>query len=104
VSAATPLDVLKNNSFKNSALTHQAGLARLLLCPQRGKSPAASSNFFQETIMNTRISTKLTALAIALMMNGFIIGGVAYLFDAQTQQHLSVISFAKQLAAFQWLI
>jgi hypothetical protein len=54
--------------------------------------------------MNTRMSTKLTALAIALMMNGFIIGGVAYLFDAQTQQHLSVISFAKQLAAFQWLI
>jgi hypothetical protein len=59
---------------------------------------------FQETIMYTRISSKLAALAIALMMNGFIIGGVAYLFDAQTQQNLSVISFAKQLAAFQWLI
>jgi hypothetical protein len=58
----------------------------------------------QETIMNTRISAKLAALAIALMMNGFIIGGVAYLFDAQTQRHLSVISFAKQLATFQWLI
>jgi hypothetical protein len=54
--------------------------------------------------MNTRISSKLAALAIALTMNGFIIGGVAYLFDAQKQQHLSVISFAKQLAAFQWLI
>jgi hypothetical protein len=54
--------------------------------------------------MNTRISSKLAALAIALTMNGFIIGGVACLFDAQTQQHLSVISFAKQLAAFQWLI
>jgi hypothetical protein len=54
--------------------------------------------------MNTRISSKLAALAIALTMNGFIIGGVAYLFDIQTQQHLSVISFAKQLAAFQWLI
>jgi hypothetical protein len=54
--------------------------------------------------MNTRISAKLAALAIALMMNGFIIGGVAYLFDAQTQQHLSVISFAKQLATLQWLI
>jgi hypothetical protein len=54
--------------------------------------------------MTTRISSKLAALAIALTMNGFIIGGVAYLFDVQTQQHLSVISFAKQLAAFQWLI
>jgi hypothetical protein len=54
--------------------------------------------------MNTRISSKLAALAIALMMNGFIIGGVAVLFDVQTQQHFSVISLAKQLAAFQWLI
>ena len=54
--------------------------------------------------MNTRISAKLTALAIALMMNSVIIGGVAYLFDAQTQQHLSVFTFAKQMAAFQWVI
>lgn len=54
--------------------------------------------------MKTSISSKFAALAIALMMNGFIIGGVAYLFDMQMQQHLSVISFAKQLAAFQWLI
>jgi hypothetical protein len=54
--------------------------------------------------MKTRISSKLAALAIALMMNGFILGGVAYLFDLQTQQHMSVISFAKQLATLQWLI
>jgi len=54
--------------------------------------------------MNTRISSKLAALAVALMMNSVIIGGVAYLFDAQTQEHSSVISFAKRLAAFQWLI
>jgi len=58
----------------------------------------------QETIMNTRISSKLAAFAIALMMNSFIIGGVAYLFDAQTQQHSSLLSLAKQIAAFQWLI
>lgn len=54
--------------------------------------------------MTTRISAKLAALAIALMMNSMIIGGVAYLFDAQSQPHLSVSSFAKQLAQFQWLI
>jgi hypothetical protein len=54
--------------------------------------------------MNTRISTKLAAIALALTMNGLIIGGVAYLFDVQVHQHLSVMSFAKQLAAFQWLI
>jgi len=53
--------------------------------------------------MDTRISSKLAALAIALMMNSVIIGGVAYLFDAQTQQHLSVV-FAKQMATFQWVI
>ncbi|HEY2780818.1 MAG TPA: hypothetical protein VGI90_08580 [Steroidobacteraceae bacterium] len=54
--------------------------------------------------MNTRISAKLAALATALMMNSLLIGGVAFLFDAQTPQHLTVISFAKQLAHFQWLI
>jgi hypothetical protein len=54
--------------------------------------------------MNNRISAKLAALAIALMMNTLIIGGVAYLFDAQTQQHPTVLSFAKQLAQFQWVI
>jgi hypothetical protein len=54
--------------------------------------------------MNTRISSKLTALAIALMMNTVIIGAVAYLFDAQTYPHSTVISFAKQIAAYQWLI
>jgi flagellar biosynthesis protein FliQ len=54
--------------------------------------------------MNTKISAKLAALAIALMMNGLIIGAVACLFDAQTQPHLTVLSFAKQLAQFQWVI
>jgi hypothetical protein len=29
------------------------------------------------------------------MMNGFIIGGVAYLFDAQTQQHSPLLSLAR---------
>jgi hypothetical protein len=54
--------------------------------------------------MNTRISTKLAALAIALMMNGLILGGVAYLFDVQTQQPLSLPALVKQIAAFQGLI
>jgi hypothetical protein len=54
--------------------------------------------------MNTRITSKLAALAIALMMNSLIIGGVAYLFDIQTQQHLSLLALVKQIAAFQGLI
>ena len=54
--------------------------------------------------MNTRLSSKLAALAVALMMNSLIIGGVGYLFDAQTQPHPSVLTFAKQMAAFRWVI
>jgi hypothetical protein len=42
--------------------------------------------------MNTQISSKLAALAVALMMNSLIIGGVAYLFNGQMQQHTTVIS------------
>jgi hypothetical protein len=36
--------------------------------------------------MSTQISSKLAALAIALMMNSLIIGAVAYLFNGQIQQ------------------
>jgi hypothetical protein len=42
--------------------------------------------------MNTQISTKLAAFAIALMMNSLIIGGVTYLFDGQIRQHSNSIS------------
>jgi hypothetical protein len=33
--------------------------------------------------MNTRITQQLAALGMALLMNGVIAGGVAYLFSAQ---------------------
>ena len=42
--------------------------------------------------MNTQISTKLAALAVALMMNSLLIGGVAYLFNGQVHQHAAVTS------------
>jgi uncharacterized protein HemX len=42
--------------------------------------------------MNTQISSKLAALAVALMMNSLIIGGVSYLFTGQIQQHESTAS------------
>jgi hypothetical protein len=54
--------------------------------------------------MNTRISSKLAALAIALMMNSIIFGGVAVLFNTQTSGHGSLISLAMQIAKFQRLI
>ena len=48
--------------------------------------------------MNTQISTKLAALAIALMMNSFLIGGVAYLFNGTLHQHTAVVSLAHAAA------
>lgn len=44
--------------------------------------------------MNTQISTKLAALAVALMMSSLIIGGVAYLFNSQTHPHTVLVSVA----------
>ena len=44
--------------------------------------------------MNTQISTKLAALAAALMMNSLLIGGVAYLFNGAVHQHTAIISLA----------
>jgi hypothetical protein len=48
----------------------------------------------KETIMNTSISTKLAALGLALMVNSVIMGGMAYLFNAQLQQPAAVYSLA----------
>ena len=48
----------------------------------------------QEPIMNTKISTKIAALGMALMMNGFILAGIAYLFDVQVLQHARVVAMA----------
>jgi hypothetical protein len=45
--------------------------------------------------MNTQISSKFAALAVALMMNGLIIGGVAYLFTGQMPQHSALLSIAQ---------
>ena len=36
--------------------------------------------------MTTQLSTKLAALAVALMVNGLMLGGVAYLFSPQLHQ------------------
>jgi hypothetical protein len=40
--------------------------------------------------MTTQLSTKLAALAVALMVNGMMIGGVAYLFSAQLHHPIAV--------------
>ena len=53
--------------------------------------------------MNT-LSSKLSAFAAALVMNSLIMGAVGYLFEIQSHPHMSVISFARQIVAHQWLI
>jgi hypothetical protein len=45
--------------------------------------------------MNTQISSKLAALAVALMMNSLIIGGVACLFNCQIQHNAAGVSLAR---------
>jgi hypothetical protein len=52
----------------------------------------------QETIMNTSISTKLAALALALMFNSVIMGGIAYLFNAQLQAPTALTALASNVA------
>jgi hypothetical protein len=48
--------------------------------------------------MTTQISTKLAALAVALMMNSLIIGGVAYAFNSQLHQHAAAASLVQTAA------
>ncbi len=42
--------------------------------------------------MNTTISTKLAALALALMMNTLLLGSVAYIFNVQLQQGIASVA------------
>ena len=56
----------------------------------------------QETHMTTQISTKLAALAAALMMNSLLIVGVAYVFTGPMhQQPTTVIALAHTAVSTQ---
>ena len=48
--------------------------------------------------MNTSISTKLAAIALALMANTVIMGGVAYLFNARLGAPTAVTSVASTVS------
>jgi hypothetical protein len=52
--------------------------------------------------MNT-LTSKLTAFATALGMNGLIFGALGYLFALQAQPNMSAIAFAKAVVTHQWL-
>jgi hypothetical protein len=49
------------------------------------------------------LSSKLTAFAAALAMNGLILGALGYLFALQSHPNMSTIAFAKAVVAHQWL-
>jgi hypothetical protein len=52
--------------------------------------------------LNT-ISSKLTAFAAALAMNGLVLGALGYLFALQADPNMSAIAFAKAVVAHQGL-
>jgi len=49
------------------------------------------------------LSSKLTAFAAALAMNGLVLGALGYLFMLQSQPNMSAISFAKAVVAHHGL-
>ena len=51
--------------------------------------------------LNT-VSSKLTAFAAALVMNGLIMGAVGFLFELQS--HPQVAALARAVATHEWLI
>jgi hypothetical protein len=61
-----------------------------------------NDSYLLESYVNT-LSSKLTALAATLLLNGLVMGAVGYLFELQSHPHMSVISFARQVVAHQWL-
>jgi hypothetical protein len=46
----------------------------------------------EERIVNTNISGKFAAFAAALTMNGLILAGVAYVFNAPFERHIAGIA------------
>ena len=55
----------------------------------------------KEKLMNPQISSKIAALAVALMMNSLILGGVAYLFNNQSHPHTAAMSLAQTVGPVQ---
>ena len=52
--------------------------------------------------MNT-LSSKLTAFAAALAINGLVFGALGYLFALQSHPSVPAMAFAKAVVAHQWL-
>jgi len=68
-----------------------------------GSSNLNLPTFYLEPFMATQISSRLAALAIAVLMNSLIIGAVAYLFSGQILRHSGAVARvnATEIAAQQ---
>jgi len=67
-------------------------------CSALGVDLINAKPVLKETFMNTQFSSKLAALAVALVMNIVIIGGVADLFSSQLQSRTAATSLSVQTA------
>jgi hypothetical protein len=54
-----------------------------------------ATNIRLEKTMTTQLSTKLSALALALMVNSMMIGGVAFLFSGRIHQQPVMTTLAQ---------
>jgi hypothetical protein len=48
------------------------------------------------------ISSRLTILVAAVLVNGMIMAAVGYCFSLQAHPHLSAIAFAKEVIEHRW--
>jgi hypothetical protein len=67
-----------------------------VICNYITKSPKHRRDNWSK-VMNTQISSKFAALAVALMMNSLIIGAVAYLFNAPPHPTVAVAEIKASL-------
>ncbi len=51
--------------------------------------------------MNNQITSKLAALGVAMLMNSFLLGGVAYVFNSEAQLNTQNLSLAQTGAPAQ---
>jgi hypothetical protein len=72
-----------------------------VICNYITKSPKHldDGHINQEIDMTTQICTKLAALSMALMLNGLMIGVIAYLFSAEFQSPHPVAALAQSAVA-----
>jgi hypothetical protein len=81
---------------------YRVSACRIALKIPPSKETSASPTEIVMKNLNT-LSSKLTAFAAALAMNGLVFGALGYLFALQSHPNMSAIAFAKAVVAHQWL-